>query len=123
VSDIVEVMARAMNDGADDQWLEPFRSQARTTLAALDAAGYAVVPKVASEGENRLLAEGRALIAAYEEAATMIQTGLYAKGSDASVDRAVALWPALDAFVGARSDSVDGAYARLAAILGKAPPE
>ncbi|MEE2690768.1 MAG: FliI/YscN family ATPase [Pseudomonadota bacterium] len=77
------------------------------------------LPRAASAEENSLLADGRALIAAYEEASTMIQTGLYAAGSDARIDRAIAVWPALDAFVGDKSDSCEDAYARLAAILAQ----
>lgn len=77
------------------------------------------LPRAASAEENSLLADGRALIAAYEEASTMIQTGLYAAGSDARIDRAIAVWPALDAFIGYKSDSCEDAYARLAAILAQ----
>lgn len=75
------------------------------------------LPKAASEEENRLLAEGRALIAAYEEAAAMIQTGLYAKGGDPVIDRAIDIWPALDAFVADKSGSCEEAFARLSLIL------
>lgn len=76
------------------------------------------LPRAANSEENRLIGEGRALIAAYEEASTMIQTGLYAAGSDPQIDRAVAVWPALDAFVGAGSEGCAQAYERLASILG-----
>lgn len=75
------------------------------------------LPKAASPDENRLLSEGRALIAAYEEASTMIQTGLYAKGSDPVIDRAIALWPALDRFVSEKSPSCEESFAQLSAIL------
>ena len=75
------------------------------------------LPKAANAEEARLLAEGRALIAAYEEASTMIQSGLYARGSDPQIDRAIAVWPQLDAFVGARSQSCADAYRMLADIL------
>lgn len=75
------------------------------------------LPKAASANENRLLSEARALIAAYEEALTMIQTGLYAKGSDARIDRAIALWPALDEFVAQKSSSCAESYLRLERIL------
>ncbi|HXI87713.1 MAG TPA: hypothetical protein VNH64_09655, partial [Parvularculaceae bacterium] len=75
------------------------------------------LPKAASPKENALLAEGRALIAAYEEASTMIQTGLYAKGSDPTIDRAIAVWPRLDAFTGEDSPNCGESYARLETIL------
>lgn len=79
------------------------------------------LPKAANAEESPLLADGRALIAAYEEAATMIQTGLYAKGSDPQIDRAIAAWPKLDAFVGAESVNCADAYQRLADILRPKP--
>ena len=76
------------------------------------------LPKAASAEENRLLSDGRALIAAYEEAATMIQTGLYTKGGDPTIDRAVAVWPELDRFVGSGSPNCEEAFAALRKILG-----
>ena len=38
------------------------------------------------------------MLTAYENAALMIQTGLYAPGSDPAIDEAIRLWPKLDAF-------------------------
>lgn len=75
------------------------------------------LPKAASNEENALLSEGRALIAAYEEAATMIQTGLYTKGCDPLIDRAIAVWPLIDRFVGSPSSSCAEAFSTLAEIL------
>jgi flagellum-specific ATP synthase len=75
------------------------------------------LPKAASPAENQLLAEARALIAAYEEALTMIQTGLYATGSDPRIDRAITLWPQLDEFVAQKSPNCGESYARLEKIL------
>jgi flagellum-specific ATP synthase len=75
------------------------------------------LPKAATADENELLSEARALIAAYEEALTMIQTGLYAKGSDARIDRAIALWPMLDEFVTQRSPNCAQSFVRLQKIL------
>lgn len=79
------------------------------------------LPRAATPEENRLLADGRTMIAAYEEAATMIQTGLYAKGCDPMIDRAVALWPKLDRFVGDKSTNCDNAFSVLQEILGAQP--
>ncbi len=82
------------------------------------------LPKAASEEENALLAAGRRLIAAYEEAAPMIQTGLYAAGSDPIIDQAIRLWPSLDSFVSANSASCTESYEMLDAILTQnAQPE
>lgn len=56
------------------------------------------LPAAASADENALLSEARALLAVYEDAALIVQAGLYAPGSDAATDRAIRLWPALDNF-------------------------
>lgn len=57
------------------------------------------LPGAASEQENTLIAEGRRLIGAYEKAEMMIQAGLYAAGSDKTIDAAIQAWPRLDAFM------------------------
>ncbi len=74
------------------------------------------LPHAASQDENQLLSKGRELIAAYEEAATMIQTGLYAKGSDPTIDRAIELWPQLDRFVGEKFNSCTDSFQHLSNI-------
>lgn len=56
------------------------------------------LPGIATAAENDQLARMRRVLTAYENAALMIQTGLYAPGSDAGIDEAIRLWPALDAF-------------------------
>ncbi len=76
------------------------------------------LPAAASPGENETILEVRRLIGAYEKAEPMIQTGLYQPGADALLDRAVKLWPALDAFVSEPSPKGDG-FARLRAILAQ----
>lgn len=75
------------------------------------------LPGAASKEENAQLAEARSLIASYEEAAAMIQTGLYAQGSDPVIDRAIKLWPALDRFVAEDSPSCDDSYRKLNSLL------
>jgi len=75
------------------------------------------LPKAATEEENALIGEGRRLIAAYDDAATLIQTGLYAAGADPIVDRAVALWPELDGFIVEKTDSCEESFEKLRAIL------
>lgn len=75
------------------------------------------LPKAASAEENALLGEGRRLIAAYDEASAMIQTGLYANGSDPVIDRALKAWPKLDAFVSEKSDHCGGSFGKLKAAL------
>lgn len=77
------------------------------------------LPNAASPEENLLIAEARRLLGAWDRAELMIQAGLYAKGSDPSIDAAIRVWPALDAFLAedAPADGIEGSFARLAAAL------
>ncbi len=77
------------------------------------------LPDAADEAENALIAEARRLLGAYDRAELMVQAGLYAMGSDPLIDRAVRLWPPLDAFLAepAPSDGVPGSFERLRACL------
>lgn len=75
------------------------------------------LPACATPGENAWITEARRLLGAYERAEMMVQAGLYAPGSDPLVDRAVRLWPKLDAFVAGRGDAIPAAFGRLQAIL------
>lgn len=63
------------------------------------------LPDAASAGENALLLEARALLSAYENAELLVRSGLYAAGADAATDRAIRLWPELDAFIARRGDA------------------
>ena len=54
------------------------------------------LPNANSDEDNALLADARALIARYQEMEDMIQLGAYKKGSDAQVDRAIAVVPRLE---------------------------
>ena len=79
------------------------------------------LPGAASAPQNALIMQARRLLGAYDRAELMIQAGLYAPGSDALVDAALRVWPALDAFLaedepGSTADS----FARLAACLAAA---
>lgn len=77
------------------------------------------LPHAASPEENTLIAEARRLLGAWDRAEMMVQAGLYTKGSDAAIDAAIKIWPALDAFLAedAPSDGVTGSFRRLAAVL------
>ena len=76
------------------------------------------LPQAATPGENALLAEARRLIGAWERAEMMVQAGLYAQGSDPLTDRAIKLWPKLDAFMaGAKTASPTDSFSRLRAVL------
>jgi flagellum-specific ATP synthase len=76
--------------------------------------------KAISEEEMALISEGRRLIAAYDDASAMIQTGLYAAGSDPIIDRAVSVWPKLDAFISEKAADCNESFAKLKTALGKA---
>jgi flagellum-specific ATP synthase len=76
------------------------------------------LPYCATDAENGLLAEARQVLSAWDKAELMVQSGLYAAGSDPMVDRAIRLYPKLDAFLSDPSpDGIDAAFTRLAALL------
>ena len=81
------------------------------------------LPKAATEAENALLQDYRRLVALYDEVAPMLRANLFEHGKDAEADRAIALYPALDAFVSQRNpEGVEAAFATLAGILAAVPP-
>ena len=80
------------------------------------------LPNANSDEENALLADARRLVARYQEMEDMIQLGAYRQGSDAQVDRAIAVVPRLEEeFLAQSSDEpsleFDALAARLSAIL------
>lgn len=79
------------------------------------------LPVAANDAENLLIARARSLLGAYARAELMIQSGLYAAGSDPAIDAAIRAWPALDAFLA--EDEAGGSaasFARLEQIVGAA---
>ena len=87
----------------------------RSTCAA---ASPASLPAIATDAENALLARLRRILTTYENAALMIQTGLYVQGSDPGIDEAIRLWPKLDAFFTERSpEGVAASFSRLTKAL------
>lgn len=80
------------------------------------------LPGVATAAENALLARTRRVLGTYEEALPMIQTGLYASGSDPEIDAAMALQPGLDALFSARTASVAESFAGLRAVFDPTAP-
>lgn len=78
------------------------------------------LPDAANETENELISNARRILAVYEDAEPMIQTGLYVDGSDARIDQAKRIWPALDDFIAKRSpDGVQSSFDALSAALGE----
>jgi flagellum-specific ATP synthase len=80
------------------------------------------LPGCATAEENALLGQARRLIGAYEDAEPMIRTGLYAAGSDPSVDAAIATHEALEAFIASPSSGCRAAFAALAGAIGAERP-
>ncbi len=64
------------------------------------------LPDAATSTENKIIAEVRKYLGAYERSEVMIRAGLYAEGTDPVLDTAVRLWPDLDALF-ARADAAD----------------
>ncbi len=79
------------------------------------------LPEAASDDENQMILRARQLLGAYDRAELMIQAGLYAKGSDPMVDKAIEVWPVLDGFLAemAPASGIAGSFDRLRAILPK----
>ena len=76
------------------------------------------LPAIATDAENAMLARVRRVLTTYENAALMIQTGLYVPGSDAGIDEAIRLWPKLDAFFTERTPAgVAESFAKLGEAL------
>lgn len=73
------------------------------------------LPGAATQEENTLITEARGLLGAWDRAEMMIQAGLYARGSDPQIDRAIAVWPALDGFLAemAPAEGISGSFRRL----------
>ena len=72
------------------------------------------LPEAAGPAENEAINAARRIIATYEQAELMVQSGLYTNGSDPSIDQAIVLWPKLDAFLTEMNKgSPAAAFARL----------
>jgi flagellum-specific ATP synthase len=79
------------------------------------------LPGAANVEEGRLIARARHLLGAYDRAELMIQAGLYAPGHDKLTDAAVAVWPALDAFIASpAAASIEASFAKLQSVLERA---
>ncbi|WP_108257779.1 FliI/YscN family ATPase [Mangrovicoccus ximenensis] len=78
------------------------------------------LPAAAGPAENVLIQETREMLGVYDRAELMIQSGLYTQGSNPVIDRAISLFPKLDAFISQEEDgTVADSFARLARCLGK----
>jgi len=83
------------------------------------------LPGCNSAEENALIGRARRLLALYEDMAELIRLGAYRKGTDAQVDEAVRLQPALEAFLTQgrnEATSLEDSYAALEAVLDTPAP-
>ena len=78
------------------------------------------LPRAASAEENLKIATARRHLGAYDRAELMLQAGLYTSGSDADIDAAINVWPGLDAFLTADSESPEKAFEALDSVLAAA---
>jgi flagellum-specific ATP synthase len=80
-----------------------------------------VANAVTTRDEQALARELRQLMAAYAEARDLIEIGAYVVGTNPTVDRAIALRPAIDEFLRQHVEdrgTAKESFARLAALLG-----
>ncbi len=78
------------------------------------------LPEAASPDENAIIAEVRRLVLLYEKSEVMIRSGLYQAGANPELDRAVAIYDKIDAFIGQRTkSSISESFAVLASILNE----
>ena len=76
------------------------------------------LPAAAAEWENDMLRDYRRMVALYDEVAPMLRASLFEFGRDADADRAIRLYPALDAFVSARNTAgIEAAFAAMSDML------
>jgi len=79
------------------------------------------MPACNSEEEQRIVAHARAQLAIYEDVAELIRLGAYKSGTNAEVDAAAKIYPALEAFLTQRKDergTLAAGYQALSAIVG-----
>lgn len=78
------------------------------------------LPECATMAENAAITETRRLLGAWDRAELMVQSGLYAAGSDPLTDRAIEVFPALDGFLAeaAPAGGIAASFARLGEVLG-----
>ncbi len=80
------------------------------------------LPEAAEPQQNTLISEARRLIGAYERSEMMIRAGLYAAGSDRTLDLAIQAWPKLDAFLGqSEPKGIAESFVALARCLSRRP--
>ncbi len=80
------------------------------------------MPGCNTDAENQLVRSAKGLLSRYEDMAELIRLGAYRAGTDPAVDKAIAVQPALEAFLGQRKDEqadLASGYEALAGILAE----
>jgi flagellum-specific ATP synthase len=81
------------------------------------------LPEAASPAENEVIAGCRKIMELWRRSELMVTSGLYERGGDPALDRAVQLMPRIEAFLAGRSSQgASETIRRLAGILGMPPP-
>jgi len=78
------------------------------------------MPNCNSQAEQELVAKARAVLSVYEDMAELIRLGAYKTGTNAEVDRAIALYPQLETFLTQAKDEpsdLPSAYGALSKIV------
>ena len=79
------------------------------------------LPDAANEAENKIIANARKLLGAYEQSEVMIKAGLYVAGADPVLDSAVKVWPELDAYFSKEeSGEIRDSFNRLDLLIRRA---
>jgi flagellum-specific ATP synthase len=79
------------------------------------------LPAAATAEENAVIQDVRKFLGAYEQSEVMIRAGLYSEGNDAVLDKAVKLWPELDAFFGREDpEGITSSFNRLLLLMRRA---
>ena len=82
------------------------------------------MPQCNSTAEQLTINKARSQLAIYEDMAELIRLGAYRGGTNPEVDRAIALYPQLDAFLAQEKDectALEAGYANLSKILDATP--
>ena len=79
------------------------------------------LPAAADVAENQLIDQVRQILNLYEKSEVMIDAGLYEVGRNEALDRAIAAWPEIDAFLAmTQEQGVRQSFDKLKLILRKA---
>ena len=79
------------------------------------------LPAAATERENMLLGQARKMLSLYDANAMMIRAGLYTHGSDAEIDKAIQLYPEIEAFLAKdEEDDPQRSFSQLELLLRRA---